>query len=101
MSQFQTPLIVWINPYFGPVERGGKGFEDFKPYRDNRERVAGVIHLPDLQAETFGVNLGDMLKARLTFAEALENSSSPIMTRQRLKLAQRQIYAQLETCPEL
>lgn len=101
VSQFQTPLIVWINPYFGTVERGGKGFEDFKPYKDNRDRVAGIIHLPDFPVETFGINLQDMLKSRLTFAEALENSSSPIMTRQRLKIAQRQIYAQLEACPEL
>lgn len=101
VSQFQTPLIVWINPYFGTVERGGKGFEDFKPYRDNRDRVAGIIHLPDFPVETFGINLQDMLKSRLTFAEALENSNSPIMTRQRLKIAQRQIYAQLEACPEL
>lgn len=101
VSQFKIPLIVWINPYFGIVERGGKDFEDFKPYKDNRDRVAGIIHLPRLQAETFGVNIGDMLKSRLTFAEAIENAEASIMTRQRLKIAQRQIYAQIEACPEL
>lgn len=101
VSQFRTPLIVWINPYFGTVERGGKGFEDFKPYKDNRDRVAGIIHLPRFQAETFGVNIGDMLKSRLTFTEAIEDAEASIMTRQRLKIAQRQIYAQIEACPEL
>lgn len=96
-----TKLIVWLNPYYGSIEHGGKKFEDFKVFQDNREMVCGMISIPPFHPETFGRDLSQMLKARLTFTEALDGATYPIMTRQRLKMMQREIYNQLSIVPEI
>lgn len=102
-KNFQDParIIVWLNPYYGRIEREGKRFEDFKAFKDNAARVSGLIHIPDFKKDTFGVNLSQILKARQTFTEALAMPEYPLMTRQRIKMMRDQIYAQIATCPEL
>jgi hypothetical protein len=49
-----------------------------------------------LKTETFGRDLGDMLKARLTFDESLAMASLGIITRQRLQMVKRQLFGQLD-----
>lgn len=102
-KNFQEPasIIVWLNPYFGKIERDGKGFEDFKAYKDNASRVSSLIHIPDFKKDSFGINLAQILKARQTFTEALAMPEYPLMTRQRIKMMRDQIYAQIAICPEL
>ena len=97
-SQFppETQFVVWLNPYWGAIQHEGKHFEQMKAYIANRERVVAIVNIPALKEETYGRDLADMLKARLTFDEALTMASLPIMTRQRLKIVQRLLYAQLE-----
>jgi hypothetical protein len=98
VTQFPSEalFVVWLNPYWGPIEHEGKGFEQMKIYLANKERVSAIIRLPSLKKETYGRDLTDMLKERLTFAEALASSSLTIMTRQRLKIIQEQVFQQLE-----
>ncbi|MGZ4823086.1 MAG: nucleotide-binding protein [Terriglobales bacterium] len=90
-------LVVWLNPYYGPIEHEGKTFEQMKAYVANKERVAAIVRLPNLKKETYGRDLAEMLQARLTFSEALTNSTLTIMTRQRLKLIRDQVFAQIES----
>jgi hypothetical protein len=59
----------------------------------------GIVRIPSLKAETYGRDLSDMLQARLTFDEALAMDSLTIMTRQRLKIIQTQLYAQIAAVP--
>lgn len=98
-SQFPEPasFVVWLNPYWGNIEHEGRGFEQLKAYRDNKDRVTAIVSIPPLKEETFGRDLSDMLQSRLTFDEALTMDSLTIMTRQRLKIFRAQLFGQLKS----
>jgi len=98
ISQFPDPasFIVWLNPYWGPIESDGKDFWQFKGYQEHKDRIAAVISIPNLQAATFGRDLEDILKARLTFDEALESPRKPIAIRQRLKIYKKALFSELD-----
>ncbi|GGE90511.1 hypothetical protein GCM10008020_39410 [Massilia psychrophila] len=46
-SQFpgEALFVVWLNPYWGPIEHEGKGFEQMKAYQANKARVAAIVRL--------------------------------------------------------
>lgn len=98
-SQFpeEAEFVVWLNPYWGPVLHDGKTFEGMKAYTANKDRVKAIIRVPELAPDTFGLDYTEMLRERLTFAEALEDSTRSIMTRQRLKIIRDKLYQQLDT----
>ena len=98
VSQFPGPAFfaVWLNPYWGPVEHDKLGFEQFKAYSDNKDRVSAILKMPQL-AELFRRDLSDMLQERLTFDEALQMPSLTIMTRQRLKIIQSNFFQLLDS----
>lgn len=102
-EHFSEPakILVWLNPYHGTIEHNGLQFEDFNAYQVYRERVLGIISIPQFKQETFGYNIAQMLKVRHTFREELENPKTPLMTRQRLKMAQRDIYNKIALIPEI
>lgn len=92
----ECQFVVWLNPYWGPVESEGKTFEQMKVYQANKNRVSSIIHIPALKAETYGRDWAEIQEARITFDEALARDSLTIMMRQRLKLIRQELYAQLE-----
>ena len=89
-------FVVWLNPYWGPIEHEGKPFEQMKAYTANKARVSALIPIPPLKEETYGRDFSDMLQARFTFDEALAMASLSIMTRQRLKIVRTQLFGQLD-----
>lgn len=97
VGQFPDPckFVVWLNPFYGPVQYQGKNFENLKVYQDHRDRISALIRLPTLQPDTFGADLSVMLAARRTFEEAIADTTTGIVTRQRLKLVRQQIFDQL------
>ena len=97
-SQFpgEVLFVVWLNPYWGPIEHEGKNFEQLKAYTTYKERISAIIKIPLWKAETFGRDISDMLQERLTFADAIATSTNTIMTRQRLTIAQKQLYEQMD-----
>jgi hypothetical protein len=103
VSQFPEEVIfvVWLNPYWGPIEHEGKRFEQMKAYAANKARVSAIVQIPSLKEETFGRDLSDMLQERLTFDEALAMNSRTIMTRQRLTLVKGQLFGQMDTAAVL
>jgi hypothetical protein len=88
--------VVWLNPFFGPVRLNDKDFEELKVYVENRDRVSALIKLPTLQPDTFGADLRALLTARRTFDEAIADTGTGIVTRQRLRLIRQKIFAQLD-----
>ena len=94
-------FVVWLNPYWGPIEDEGKGFEQMKAYTANKARVSAIIQIPALKDETYGRDFAEMLRARLTFDEALAMESLTIMTRQRLKIVRTQLFGQLQNAAVL
>jgi len=89
-------FVVWLNPYWGRIEHEGKTFEQMKVYKENKDRVAALINIPDLKEETFGRDLTDMLQQKMTFNEAISSPDRNIMTRQRLKLIRDQLFGQID-----
>jgi hypothetical protein len=89
----QCTFVVWLNPYWGEIKHEGKTFKQMKAYTNNKDRVMAIIDLPKLKGETYGRDFSEMLENRKTFAEALEDSSLTIMTRQRLKIVRGQVFA--------
>lgn len=92
----ETYFVVWLNPYWGAIEYEGKSFEQMKVYRENKARISAIVNLPVLKEETYGRDLSDMLRERLTFTEAIALPTKSIMTRQRLKIIRDELFGQLD-----
>lgn len=103
LKQFpaEVQFVVWLNPYWGPIEHEGKPFEQMKAYTAHKDRVSAIVRLPDLKKETFGRDLSDMLQQHLTFDEAMASSGITIMARQRLSIIKKQLFEQFAAVPVL
>ena len=97
----EAVFVVWLNPYWGPIESQGRGFEQMEAYAAMRDRLSALVTIPTLKAETYGRDLTELLQSRQTFDEALAKDTLTIMTRQRLKIVRDQLYAQLDNAAVL
>ncbi len=91
-----APVVVWLNEFFGEIEKDGKTFEDSNLFKKNKDRIAGVVKIARRNADTFGKDLETMVKHKLTFDEAMQSELFGIMPRQRLKMVKSALYEQLE-----
>lgn len=89
-------IVLWVNEYFGRIEREGLQLQDMPVYRENSSRVLGSVVIPRRNQDTFGRDVEDVITRKLTFREAIESSTFPIMMRQRLKVMQRELFDQLD-----
>jgi hypothetical protein len=92
----EAKFMVWLNEYFGEVEKDGKTFEEMKVYTQNKSQVAGIIRIPQWTADTYGQDIAKMMDLRLTFNEAIASEDFRLMSKQRLTLAQRELFEQQE-----
>lgn len=90
-----TPLVVWLNRYFGDITLDGKSFEEFKVYTECAASVQALVALPHRKQATFGRDMEELFAKRQTFVTAI-NSSLPIMVRQRLASFWREVVAELD-----
>jgi MinD-like ATPase involved in chromosome partitioning or flagellar assembly len=89
-------FVVWLNPFWGPIADDGKSFEQMKTYQEIKKRIETVVNLPAFADELFPQDIATMLKGRLTFKEAIESPAFSLMSRHRLKVAQRDFYSRLD-----
>jgi hypothetical protein len=89
-------IIVWINEFFGRVECDGKEFSQMNVYQRNAAKVLGSVGIPKRNQDTFGRDVEEMVARKLTFDEAITGAGSTIMTKQRLKIVQRELFEQLD-----
>lgn len=89
-------IVLWVNEYFGRVERDGKLLRDLPVYRENAAKVWGSVAIPKRNRDTFGRDVEDMLRRKLTFRQAREAAEFPIMVRQRLRVVERELFEQLD-----
>jgi len=89
-------VIVWVNEYFGPVQDNGKRFVEMRVFRENQEKVAGTVAIAKRSVDTFGRDVEEMLRRKLTFGEAIESPEFSIMARQRLKVMRADLFEQLD-----
>ncbi|WP_417844411.1 conjugal transfer protein TraL [Thalassospira sp.] len=95
------PIVVWLNEYFGRIERrmtNGQieAFEQSGVYKKNSDRIHALVRLPEVRKETFGHDIEQMMRARLTFDEAVQSPEFAVMARQRLKMTWRTLHATME-----
>lgn len=97
MLQEQTaPVVVWLNEFYGEIERDGKTFQQSALYADFKQRIRGIVTVEKGNADTFGKDMELMGKNKLTFDQALESPLFGIMPRQRLKMVREAIFRQLD-----
>lgn len=89
-------FAVWLNPYWGTIEKDGKPFEQLKVYKDHKDRIISLLPIPAFKKETFGFDLSQMLQNKLTFDEAINSTNNNLMTRQRLKMIRAELFSQLD-----
>jgi hypothetical protein len=89
-------IIVWLNEYFGRIERDGKGFEEMGAYKDSADKLFGSVHLTRRNQDTFGRDLEEVISRKLTLEEAIKDGPFSIMSKQRLKVMQRDWFEQLD-----
>lgn len=89
-------IIVWINEFFGRVESGGKEFSQMNVYQENAGKVLGSVGIPKRNQDTFGRDVEEMVARKLTFDEAIKSERTSLMTKQRLKIVQRELFEQLD-----
>lgn len=79
-------IVVWLNEFFGPVvNANGKGFEDLPVYLENRERIFGIVRLPQFSEEATS-DLRDMIGRKISFADALRKENTAILRMQKSRL---------------
>ena len=90
-------LIVWVNEFFGPVEYEGTKFSQMPVFLEHKDKVAGIVLIPRFSPDTFGRDLEDMIARKLTFGEIAWASGFTLMSKQRLRMIQRELFEQLDT----
>lgn len=93
---FSTPVVVWVNEYFGKVQKDGISFAESSLYKDAKKRLLGVVYLQELNPDTSGQDVANMAKKYLTFDEVLNAPETDLPTRHRLGLVRKGIFKQLE-----
>lgn len=92
----KAPVVVWLNEFYGDVERDGRSFRESSLYKDHRQRIRGVVRIEKGNPDTFGKDMEMLGKNKLTFDEALNSPAFGIMPRQRLKMVREALFSQLD-----
>jgi hypothetical protein len=92
-------LVIWLNEYFGPVLQGGAPFREMPVCKKHASKVHGSVAIARRTADTFGRDVEEMIRQKMTFDEALASSDFTIMAKQRLRVVQRDLFEQLDGIP--
>lgn len=88
-------VLVWRNEYFGPVEYEGARLEELPVFKNNADKLLGVVTLSKRTADTFGADVNQMVSQHMTFDEALASPDFSTMARSRLRLIRKEVDEQL------
>jgi hypothetical protein len=97
LASTEVPLILWLNEHLGPLALQGRPIAEAAFLHEARERILGTVLLPARTKATFGKDTEEMLRQRLTFAEAI--ASFDLMPRTRNKRIRDDLWAQLDALP--
>jgi cellulose biosynthesis protein BcsQ len=89
-------IVIWLNEYFGAIERDGKAFNEMKVYLEHADKVRGIVRIPKRNQDTFGQDIAALTAGKLTYQEAIDSANFSIMAKQRIKTVQRDIFEQLD-----
>lgn len=89
-------IVVWLNEYFGRIERDGKKFDQMSAFQESQSRVYGSVHLPRRNPDTFERDMEDVISRKLTIDEAIRDGAFSLVAKQRMKIMQRDWFEQLD-----
>ncbi len=92
----QRALVVWLNEFFGEVREGSRPFEQFKLAQDLAPKLVGSVLIRKRNPDTFEDDVQQMLRARLTFDEAIAAEAFSLVSKQRLQIVRRELFEQLD-----
>ena len=88
-------IVLWANEYFGRIERDGKRLAEMAAYVENADKVVGSVHITQRNHDTFGRDVEEVIAKKLSFDEAIRDGEFSLMTKQRLKVVQRDLFEQM------
>ena len=95
-------MVVWLNHNQNKITfENNRLFSDLLIYRQNADRILGIIELAQRNAETFGVDIKEMTQRHLTVAEVKANADKrwKLTEIQRINLFYKDICEQLHQIP--
>jgi hypothetical protein len=93
----ERSIVLWVNEYFGRIERDGRPLHELPVYAEHEGSVFGSVAIPRRNQDTFGRDVEEVIARKLTLQEAIESPGFPIMVRQRLRVVQRELFDQLDS----
>ena len=102
VEQNKGRVVVWLNHNQNKIVfNDEKKFYDLKLYKENADRILGVVELPQRNAETFGVDIKEMTQRHLTVAEVKANVDKKwrLTEIQRINIFYNDICKQLNDIP--
>lgn len=100
LKSLKAEVVVWLNDFRGSVEQE-KPFDQFKVYKDFKDQIIGIVHIPNRNPDTFGKDLEEMTSKNLSLSEAITSDVFGLMPRQRLRTVQRDLWEKLKQVPFL
>jgi hypothetical protein len=94
-----APIVVWLNEFFGEIEKDGKDFEQSALYTENKKRIVGLVRFPRRNPDTFGKDMEMLVSSKMTFQDALEGTTFDVLPKHRLATIRDALYSQLEQIP--
>ena len=84
--------VVWLNPFAGPVEKDGKGFDKTAVYQEYERHIKAVLPMPAFTDDMYKPDFLAMMDAGRTFDEMIEESTVHVMSRQRARMMKREVF---------
>lgn len=97
LAATDVPLVLWLNEHLGPLEIQGQPITQARFLHEARDRILGTVLLPARTKATFGKDIEEMLRQRLTFGEAIADFD--LMPRTRIKRIRDDLWGQLDALP--
>ena len=91
----QCAVVVWKNDFYGTTDYKGKSFEESTIFLNHQDHIQALISIPLRRKETFEFDLNQILEKKVTFFQAINDSTLNIMARQRLRMIWRDLNAQI------
>lgn len=89
----KTKNVLWINEFFGKLDKDIKAFPFYKEIQD---RIMAQIIIPEQSIDTFGEDIKMMFTEHKTFDEVGKDEGLKFMVKRRLHIFREQIFIQLE-----
>ena len=104
LSSIDAQVVVWLNEHLhGEIQEQGKPFEEFEICNAYRNKIAGIVRIPVMNADTYGDDIKQMTEYNATFHEVAKNTNADFgrWTRTRLAEFRNIIWAELDRMPFL